>query len=135
MGSMHLPELPPTAGRIMGLDLGAASPLAWLAVVLAVGYGLGLWRLRRRGVRWPLSRTVLWLTGCASLFYVTASGVQAYSMGLFSVHMVQHMVLTMITPLFLLMGAPVTLALRGLPAAPGPAGTPRRLLLTALHSR
>ena len=135
MGSMHLPELPPTVGRVLALDLGAASPVAWLGVLLAVGYGLGLWRLRRRGVRWSAGRTASWLAGCASLSYVTASGIESYSMGMFSLHMVQHMVLSMLTPLFLLLGAPVTLALRGLPAVAGPAGVPRRLLLTALHSR
>jgi putative membrane protein len=135
MGSMHLPELPPTAGRVMGLDLGGASPVAWLAVLLAVGYGLVLWRLHRRGVRWPVGRTVSWLAGCVSLFYVTASGLQTYGMAMFSLHMVQHMVLTMITPILLLLGAPVTLALRGLPAVSGPAGMPRRLLVTGLHSR
>src|SRR4051812_9908336 len=132
---MQLPELPPTAGRGLGLDLGAPSPVARLAVLLAVGYGLGLWGLHRRGGRWPVGRTVAWSAGCASLFYVTASGLEPYSMGMFSLHMVQHMVLTMISPLFLLMGAPVTLALRGLPAVPGPAGMPRRALLGALHSR
>jgi putative copper resistance protein D len=135
MGSMHLPELPPTTGRVLALDLGSASPVAWLAVLLAVGYGLVLWRLRRRGVRWPLGRTAAWLGGCAMLFYVTASGLQTYSMGMFSLHMVQHMVLAMLIPLLLLMGAPVTLALRGLPTVPGPAGMPRRLLLSGLHSR
>jgi putative membrane protein len=135
MGSMHLPELPPTTGRVLGLDLGSASPVAWLAVLLAVGYGLGLWRLQRRGVPWPVGRTLAWLVGCATLFYVTASGVQSYSMGMFSLHMVQHMVLSMLSPLFLLMGAPVTLALRSLPAVAGPAGMPRRLVLTGLHSR
>jgi len=135
MGSMHLPELPPTVGRVTALDLGAASPVAWLAVLLAVGYGLALWRLHRRGVRWPVGRTISWLAGCASLFYVTASGLQTYGMGMFSLHMIQHMVLTMISPLLLLMGAPVTLALRVLPVVPGPAGMPRRLLLGGLHSR
>src|SRR3954452_14121654 len=101
MGSMHLPELPPTVGRVLALDLGSASPVAWLAVLLAVGYGAGLWRLHRRGVRWPVVRTVSWLAGCASLLYVTASGLQSYGMVLFSLHMVQHMVLTMISPLLL----------------------------------
>src|SRR3954467_3551514 len=134
-GGMGLPQLPPTAGRVLGLDLGSASPIAWLAVALAVGYGLGLWRLHRRGVRWPVGRSLAWLAGCGTLFYVTASGLEPYSMGMFSLHMVQHMVLTMISPLFLLMGAPVTLALRGLPAVPGPVGMPRRALLGALHSR
>src|SRR5437764_908057 len=56
MGGMHLPELPPTAGRVLALDLGSASPVAWLAVLLAVGYGLGLWRLRRRAVHWSSGR-------------------------------------------------------------------------------
>jgi len=135
MGSMHVPELPPTTGRVLGLDLGAASPVAWLALVLAAVYVVALLRLRQRGVRWPVLRTVAWLTGCASLFYVTASGLQSYGMALFSLHMVQHMVLTMISPLLLLMGAPVTLALRVLPAAQGPSGMPRRLLLSGLHSR
>src|SRR3954452_11433521 len=132
---MGLPQLPPTAGRVLGLDLGSASPIAWLAVALAVGYGVGLWRLHRRGGRWPVGRSVAWLAGCATLFYVTASGLEPYSMGMFSLHMVQHMVLTMITPLFLLMGAPVTLALRGLPAVAGPGRIARRLLLRCLHSR
>ncbi|MCZ2803557.1 cytochrome c oxidase assembly protein [Modestobacter sp. VKM Ac-2983] len=135
MGGMHVPELPPTTGRVLGLDLAAASPVAWLAVLLAVGYLVGLWRLHRRGVRWAPTRTVAWLIGCASLFHVTASGLQSYGMALFSLHMVQHMVLSMITPLLLLLGAPVTLMLRALPAAQGPAGVPRRALLGALHSR
>ena len=36
----------------------------------------------------------------------------------FSVHMVQHMILMMVAPMFLALGAPVTLALRTLPARP-----------------
>ena len=56
-------------------------------------------------------------------------------MVLFSVHMTQHMVLSLITPLLLLLGAPVTLALRTLPRGQGAAGAPRALLLDALHSR
>jgi putative membrane protein len=135
MGSMPMPDLAPSTGRIMGLDLGAASPVAWLAVALLVVYGLGLLRLRRRGVQWPLGRTLAWVAGCATLFYVTASGIEPYSMGMFSLHMVQHMVLSMLSPLFLLMGTPVTLALRSLPAVAGPAGMPRRLVLGFLHSR
>ena len=56
-------------------------------------------------------------------------------MVMFSVHMVQHMIISMLSPILLLLGAPVTLALRALPAAgPGRKG-PRELLLTLLHSR
>src|SRR3712207_7132004 len=63
------------------------------------------------------------------------SWLNGYSMELFSVHMAQHMVLSLITPLFLLIGSPVTLALRALPRGRGTAGAPRALLLEALHSR
>jgi putative membrane protein len=135
MSGMHVPDLPPTTGRLLGLDLGAASPVAWLAVALTAVYLVGLWRLHRRGISWPVLRTVAFLAGCASVFHVCASGLQSYGMALFSVHMVQHMVLTMIAPLGLLLGAPITLALRALSASRGPAGAPRRLLLWGLHSR
>lgn len=135
MSGMHVPDLPPTTGRLLALDLGAASPVAWVAVALAAVYLAGLWRLHRRGISWPALRTVSWLAGCASVFYVAASGLQSYGMALFSVHMVQHMVLTMISPLALLLGAPVTLALRVLPSSHGPTGAPRRLVLRGLHSR
>jgi putative copper resistance protein D len=43
--------------------------------------------------------------------------------------MVQHMLLTMVAPVFLALGAPVTLALRTLPAGP------RSALMSLLHSR
>jgi putative membrane protein len=135
MSGMHVPELPPTTGRLLALDLGAASPVAWLAVALAVAYLAGLVRLHRRGISWPALRTVSFLAGCASILYVGASGLQSYGMALFSVHMLQHMVLTMVSPLALLLGAPVTLALRALSTSRGPAGAPRRLLLWGLHSR
>ncbi|SDY71380.1 putative copper resistance protein D [Modestobacter sp. DSM 44400] len=135
MSGMHVPDLPPTTGRLLGLDLGAASPVAWLAVALAALYLAGLWRLHQRGISWPVLRTTAFLAGCASVFYVCASGLQSYGMALFSVHMVQHMVLTMMSPLGLLLGAPVTLALRALPTSHGPTGAPRRLLLWGLHSR
>ncbi len=58
-----------------------------------------------------------------------SSGLAAYDTTLLSVHMVQHMLLSMVVPLSLALGAPVTLALRTLPARP------RRWLLAALHSR
>lgn len=127
--------LPPTAARVLALDVGNASPIAWLAVLLALGYALGLVRLRRRRTHWPLIRSASWFAGCATVFYATASGLQTYGMVLFTEHMVQHMVLTMFSPLLLLLGAPVTLALRALSTSRGPAGAPRRLLLGLLHSR
>jgi putative membrane protein len=105
----------------------------WLALALVLAAGLylyGVHRLRARGVRWPAARTALFLgPGLGSIAAVTVSGLGAYDTTLLSVHMAQHMMLSMVAPIFLALGAPVTLALRTLPAAP------RRRLLAVLHSR
>ncbi|KAB1154891.1 cytochrome c oxidase assembly protein [Micromonospora sp. AMSO12t] len=106
---------------------------SWLAVglVLAAGvYLYGVHRLRMRGDRWPVARTVFFLgPGLGGIAAVTVSGLHAYDTALLSVHMVQHMVLSMISPIFLALGAPVTLALRTLPPRP------RKRLLAVVHSR
>lgn len=126
---------PPSLAGLLRVDLGSASLLAWVAVGLLMLYLVGVRRLRRRGDRWSMGSTLAWVAGCVSVFIVTGTGVQRYGMVLFSAHMVQHMVLSMLSPVLLLLGAPVTLALRSLPARPGSTGAPRRLLLMGLHSR
>ena len=101
-----------------------------LTVWLAGLYLLGVTTLRRRGDTWPWARTLSFVgLGTGSFYVATSSGIGAYDTTLLSVHMVQHMVLMMLVPLALALGAPVTLALRTLPA------TPRRWLLVVLHSR
>jgi putative copper resistance protein D len=115
--------------------LGPTSVLAVLSVVALLVYLAATVRLRRTGVAWPWWRTLAWTAGTASLFAVTGTWLNGYSMVLFSVHMTQHMVLSLITPLLLLLAAPVTLALRTLPRGRGVSGVPRALLLDALHSR
>lgn len=107
------------------------SPFAFVVTVWVAGlYLLGVARLRRRGDRWPLGRTIAFVgVGMGSFYLATSSGLAAYDTTLLSVHMVQHMVLSMVVPLALALGAPVTLALRTLPARP------RRWLLAVLHSR
>ena len=67
--------------------------------------------------------------GMGAFDVATVSGLAAYDTTLLSVHMVQHMILSMVVPLALALGAPVTLALRTLPRRP------RRWLLVVLHSR
>ncbi|TFV76633.1 cytochrome c oxidase assembly protein [Blastococcus sp. CT_GayMR20] len=115
--------------------LGPESALAVLSVLGLLIYLAAVVTLRRTGVRWPWWRTLAWIGGTGSLFAVTGTWLNGYSMVLFSVHMTQHMVLSLITPLLLLLAAPVTLALRTLPRGRGAAGAPRALLLEALHSR
>ncbi|MBW0088722.1 cytochrome c oxidase assembly protein [Pseudonocardia sp. KRD-184] len=103
-----------------------------VALLAATAYVAGVRRLGRAGRPWPAGRTAAWMTGCALVLLATSSGVGAYAPAVFSVHMVLHMVLNMIAPLALVLGAPVTLALRALPAAPAdrPAGPHEWLLAT-----
>ncbi len=105
------------------------------AVVLAALYLAGVRRLRARGDAWPVGRTVAWLCGCATLLISTSSGLGRYSPALFSIHMVNHMALSMVVPVLLVLGGPITLALRALPTAgrTAPPG-PREWLLALVHS-
>jgi putative copper resistance protein D len=106
------------------------------AVVMGVAYVIGVLRLRKRGDSWPPGRLVAWLFGCAALLFTTGSGVRAYGSAMFSVHMGEHMALNMFIPVFLVLGAPITLALRALPTAgAGNPPGPREWLLWLVHSR
>ena len=118
-----------TLGRVF-TDWGFA-PIPFVVTVWAVGlYVLGVVILSRRGDRWPVGRTLAFVgLGMGTFFFATSSGLGRYDTTLLSVHMVQHMLLSMVVPLALALGAPVTLALRTLPS------TVRRWLLVVLHSR
>ena len=88
-------------------------------LVAAALYLYGVYRLRQRGDHWPPGRTVAFLLGgLGSIAAVTVTGVEAYDTTLLSIHMIQHMVLSMVGPIFLALGAPVTLALRTLHGPP-----------------
>jgi cytochrome c oxidase assembly factor CtaG len=104
--------------------------LPLVAVILGAGvYLFGVWRLRKRGDSWPIGRTISWVFGgMGSIFLATQGPLAALDTVLLWTHMVQHMILTMIAPVFLALGAPMTLALRTFPKGP------RTLLLRFLHS-
>lgn len=125
---------PPTLARL-ALDWRFNLLFGTAALVAVAVYLVGVRRLRRRGDGWPVGRTVAWLLGCAGLLLATSSGIGRYGPAMFSVHMAQHMLLGMLVPILLVLGAPVTLALRALPPAgrDGPPG-PREWLLAAVHS-
>ena len=112
--------------------------LAVLTVMALVVYLAAVIRLRRTGVRpGPGGGPSPGSAGAATLFAVTGTWLNGYSMVLFSIHMTQHMVLSLIFPLLLLLrraGHPGA-AGAGCHVDKGPAGTPRALLLDALHSR
>jgi cytochrome c oxidase assembly factor CtaG len=131
-----------TTGEVGGLDLPpftferaltdwSVAPLPFVLTAWAVGlYVVGVVVLRRRGDAWPPGRSLAFVVvGMGTFAFATMSGLAAYDTTLLSAHMVQHMLLSMLVPLALALGAPVTLALRTLPARP------RRWLLVVLHSR
>jgi putative copper resistance protein D len=126
---------PPTVARIL-LDWRFDLLFGSAAVIVAVVYIAGVVRLRRRGDEWPIGRTVAWLLGCGLLLFTTSSGMGRYMPAMFSMHMAAHMLLSMLIPILLVLGAPTTLALRALPTAGrgNPPG-PREWLLAGLHSR
>ncbi|MFF5212635.1 cytochrome c oxidase assembly protein [Streptosporangium sp. NPDC000396] len=107
-----------------------------LVALLGGFYLAGVVRLTRRGDSWSRGRTAAWFTGLLILLVATQSGVSRYAKVLFSVHMAEHMTLSMLVPIFLVLGAPVTLALRALkPAVRRGDRGPREWLTTILHSR
>lgn len=132
---MWHPVLPPDVGRLLAWHPQPVPVVPLLCLLGAALYAWGVWRLHRRGVSWPVGRTVSWVVGLVLILLVTATGTGGYGMQLFSVHMVQHMILSMVAPIPLLLGAPITLALRTMPTSRGRAGAPRRQLLAFLHSR
>ena len=126
---------PPTVARVL-FDWRFDLIYGTAAIVFAIVYVLAVIRLRRRGDTWPVGRTAAWLAGCLVLLVATSSGLGRYMPAMFSMHMAAHMLLSMLTPVLLVLGGPVTLALRALPAAgrDDPPGA-REWLLAALHSR
>ena len=111
--------------------------LLWVLLVglAAVGYLAGVRRLQVRGDRWPVLRTLVFLLGLALLLYVTCGGPAAYGRVTFSGHMVMHMLLTMVVPPLLVLGGPILLALRVLPARTDGSRGPREWILAVLGSR
>ncbi|WP_067836481.1 cytochrome c oxidase assembly protein [Nocardia lijiangensis] len=125
---------PPTVARML-FDWRFDLIFGTAAIVLAVLYLLGVRRLRARGDSWPVGRTIAWLSGCVLLLLATSSGIGRYSPAVFSVHMGQHMALSMLAPILLALGGAVTLSLRALPPA-GRTGAPgpREWILAAVHN-
>ncbi|CAL9611351.1 hypothetical protein SUDANB95_05604 [Actinosynnema sp. ALI-1.44] len=147
---------PPPEGRAfpstveirIGYDLAGAPTLTRLlfdwrfdlifgagAIALAVVYLLGVRRLRKRGDAWPVGRTIAWVAGCLTVLLATSSGIGRYAPAMFSIHMESHMLLSMLAPILLVLGGPVTLALRALPVAgKGNPPGPREWVLAVVHS-
>lgn len=110
--------------------------ILWLTVAVMgiLVYLFGVRVLAKRGDKWPIGRTVSWILGLVVLIYVTSGAPNAYQEYLFSVHMVGHMVLSMMVPVLLVPGAPVTLLSRAqAPRTDGSRGL-REWVLWAVHT-
>lgn len=129
-------ELPPALGPEQLFTVWRMDWL-WVAVIvfLAVAYARWAMRLWRRGDAWSPWRMLSFFVGLLALFYITCGAPAVYGKVLFSMHMVDHMALTMVAPLFLVVGSPIALALKAM--APRDDGTrgPREWVLTLVHSK
>lgn len=114
-------------------------PDALMITVLVTAVALyirGVVLLTRRGDKWPVGRTVAFALGISAVDYATSGGLGVYAKFSFEYHMIAHMVLGMIAPIGIVLGAPITLALRTLPQGRtsderGVRGT----LIALLHSK
>lgn len=100
-------------------------PLLATAIV-AGGYVALAARQREQAPRW---RTALFLTGCAVLAVAAVPGLSPYPEADFRGHMLQHLLIGMVAPTCLALGAPMTLVLRNIPVRR------RRLAAVILRSR
>ena len=107
-----------------------------ILVVMVALYVKGVMVLTKRGDKWPVGRTISFALGIAVIDFATSGGLGLYAHFSFSYHMLAHMLLAMVAPIGLVLGAPITLALRTLPQGrtPSERGV-RGSLLAALHSK
>ena len=134
----------PSAGEDL-LGFAFPQPPTWSTMVLgwypdfllltALAVALGLYVVGIRKVdRWPAMRTLSFAFGILLTAWASSGAIARYSMVSFEAHMVAHMVLAMLAPIFLVLGAPVTLALRALPATSADGSrSPRQWVSAVLH--
>lgn len=126
---------PPSLSRIL-LGYEPDALMIGLLVIAVALYIKGVMVLTKRGDKWPVGRTISFAIGISAVDFATSGGLGLYAHFSFSWHMVAHMTLGMIAPIAIVLGAPITLALRTLPQGRnseerGVRGT----LLAVLHSR
>jgi cytochrome c oxidase assembly factor CtaG len=125
-----MPDAPTAASWVLGWSF---DPLVWLPAIAALlVWRAGVARAGRAHPGRPVARrrTVAWVAGIATILVALDSGIARYDTTLFSVHMVQHMLLTMVAPPLLLLAGPITLLLQA-----SSQETRRRWILPFLHAR
>ena len=125
----------PNLWRVISLYDPDALMIGVLITAVAL-YIKGVLILSKRGDKWPVGRTIAFALGISVIDYATSGGLGVYAKFSFEYHMIAHMALGMIAPIGIVLGAPITLALRTLPQGRnqeerGVRGT----LIALLHSR
>jgi putative copper resistance protein D len=125
----------PNLMRVLTLYNPDALIIGVLITIVAL-YIKGVFILKKRGDSWPVGRTISFALGVAVLDFATSGGLGVYALFSFEYHMIAHMVIGMVAPIGLVLGAPITLALRTLPQGrtPEERGV-RGMLIALLHSR
>lgn len=94
---------------------GTGSLLLLITVtVVACGYVVLAARQHRHGARWRGWRTASFLAGCGVLAIAVSPDLSPYPAEDLRGHMVQHLLIGMVAPTGLVLGAPVSLLLRSL---------------------
>ncbi|UZD63580.1 bifunctional copper resistance protein CopD/cytochrome c oxidase assembly protein [Brevibacterium sp. JSBI002] len=127
--------LPPAPNFARYFTEWSIDPL-WIAVAAgaSIAYIYAFVQLRRRGDSWPVLRLISWLVGMVLLVYVTSGGVRVYGEVQFSGHMIQHMLLVMVAPLPMVLGAPITMLMRGTAARTDGSRGIREWVLWLVHT-
>jgi len=126
---------PPSLVNILKLYNPDALMIAILLTAVAL-YIKGVSILKARGDQWPVGRTISFAVAIALIDLATSGGLGVYALFSFEYHMMAHMLLGMIAPIGLVLGAPITLALRTLPQGRDKSERGvRAFALTVLHSR
>src|SRR5437867_1248522 len=89
--------------------------IALVLVVPGVAYACGWRRLSAAGHPPPWWRPVLYLSGLLTVAAALVSPLDELADKRFSVHMIQHMLLTMVAAPLLLLGNPLAVLLWGVP--------------------
>lgn len=126
----------PPAPTISSVSFGFhLDPLFFVGCLVAgCLYAFGVSRMLTRGHKWPWGRTISWMLGLIVVLWCTNAGISQYAQVSVGLHMLQHMTLTMLAPILLVLGAPATLALRALRPSGGHERGPREWLVWFLHS-
>jgi putative copper resistance protein D len=134
VAGIQTPEAP-TFSRIL-LSYEPDALMIGLLVLAVALYIKGVIVLTKRGDKWPVGRTISFALGISVIDFATSGGLGLYANFAFSYHMAAHMFLGMIAPIGIVLGAPITLALRTLPQGRTPTERGvRGSLISALHSR